>query len=282
MALKSQPLTVQYVAWNTTTNQPAVGDSANHAITCVGDGASFRPGGSTPTSPAEISSAAIPGVYKIALAGSEMAYNLVTVGGKSSTSGVVLIPVTLATERGVLPVVAPATAGGLPTVDGSNGVKLSVGVGAGQVNASSGKVPATLAAGDSADAATIRSTIGVAGAGLTALGDSRLGYLDAAISSRSTFAGGVVAGVANPVTVGTVNDKAGYALAAAGLDSVQVESGINARQALSPILAASAGVVSGASTGVILIKGGNSSTTRISAVTDNAGNRSSVTLTLPS
>ncbi len=106
--------------------------------------------------------------------------------------------------------------------------------------------------------------------------------LDAQVSSRSTYAGGVVAGVAAAVTVGTVNDKAGYTLAPSGLDAIQVESGVNARQALSPILAASAGVVSGAGTGVVVIKGGNSSTTRISATTDNAGNRSSVTLTLPS
>jgi hypothetical protein len=105
--------------------------------------------------------------------------------------------------------------------------------------------------------------------------------LDARISTRSTYAGGVVAAVGAPVTVGTNNDKVGYTLAPSGLDAIQVESGVNARQALSPILAASAGVVAGAGTGVIIIKGGNSSATRITATTDNAGNRSSVTLTLP-
>ncbi len=105
--------------------------------------------------------------------------------------------------------------------------------------------------------------------------------LDARVSTRSTYAGGPVAGVTAPVTVGTVNDKAGYVLAASGLDAIQVEAGVNARQALAPILAASAGVVGGAGTGVIVIKGGNSSITRITANTDNAGNRSSVTLTLP-
>ena len=106
--------------------------------------------------------------------------------------------------------------------------------------------------------------------------------LDARISTRSTYAGGTVAGVAAPVTVGTNNDKAGYTLAASGFDAIQIEGGVNARQALAPILAASAGVVAGAGTGVIIIKGGNSSTTRITATTDNAGNRSAVTLTLPS
>ena len=105
--------------------------------------------------------------------------------------------------------------------------------------------------------------------------------LDAKVSTRSTYAGGVVAGVTAPVTVGTITDKAGYSLAASGLDAVPIEVGINARQALAPILAASAGVVAGAGTGVVVIKGGNTSVTRITATTDNAGNRSSVALTLP-
>ncbi len=170
--------------------------------------------------------------------------------------------------------------------------------------------------------------------------------LDARVSSRSTFAGGAVASVAAPVTVGVNNDKAGYGLSQAfpanfaalaigsggvvtaaggngptvqqiaaailtnpsnllatdvagrvsaatvadksgyslapnGLDSIVVEAGINLRQAISPILAASAGVLSGASTGAIVIRGANVATTRITATTDNAGNRSSVTLSLP-
>ncbi|HWE39235.1 MAG TPA: hypothetical protein VG406_21985, partial [Isosphaeraceae bacterium] len=40
-------------------------------------------------------------------------------------------------------------------------------------------------------------------------------YLDAAVSTRSTYAGGAVASVTAPVTVGTNNDKAGYGLAQA-------------------------------------------------------------------
>jgi hypothetical protein len=82
-------------------------------------------------------------------------------------------------------------------------------------------------------------------------------------------------------TVSTVSDKTGYSLAAAGLDSIVVETGVNARQALSPILAAAAGVLSGATTGTIVVKGGNVATTRITATTDANGNRSAVTLSLP-
>jgi hypothetical protein len=84
------------------------------------------------------------------------------------------------------------------------------------------------------------------------------------------------------MTAGSVADKTGYALASAGLDAVVVEPGINARQALSPILAAAAGVVTGAGTGTIVFQAANSSTTRIVATTDNAGNRLSVVLSLPS
>ncbi len=83
------------------------------------------------------------------------------------------------------------------------------------------------------------------------------------------------------ITAGSVADKSGYALAAAGLDAIPVEAGINARQALAPILAASAGVVTGAGTGTIVFQGANGSTSRIVANTDNAGNRLSVVLALP-
>lgn len=117
--------------------------------------------------------------------------------------------------------------------------------------------------------------------GYTGARANKLDALDVAISTRSTFAGGAVAEVLAPVTVGTNNDKVGYALSASGLDPIAVEPGVNARQALSPILAASAGVIGGAGTGAIIIKGGNSSITRIVATTDNAGNRSAITLNLP-
>jgi hypothetical protein len=110
---------------------------------------------------------------------------------------------------------------------------------------------------------------------------ARVAHLDANISTRSTFAGGAVASVSAPVTVGTNNDKSGYVLSADGLDGITIEAGINLRQALSPILAASAGVVTGSGSGIIQIKGGNSPTTRITATTDPNGNRSAVTLTLP-
>jgi len=73
------------------------------------------------------------------------------------------------------------------------------------------------------------------------------------------------------------------ALSSSGLDAVVVETGLNARQSLSIIAAASAGVLSGAGTTSILISGAGVVTQRISATvtTNPAGNRTEVTLSPP-
>ncbi len=86
--------------------------------------------------------------------------------------------------------------------------------------------------------------------------------LNATVSSRSTYAGGTVQ------------------LAANGLDLIPCES-LNARQALVEILAANCGVLSGAGTGPIVIKGAGTVTTRITATVDTYGNRSIVTMSPP-
>jgi hypothetical protein len=75
--------------------------------------------------------------------------------------------------------------------------------------------------------------------------------IGAQVLSRSTYSGGSVTGV----TAG--------------------------RQTLSLILAASAGVLLGAGTWTIVIKGGDVALTRITATTDHAGNRTAVTPSLP-
>jgi hypothetical protein len=104
--------------------------------------------------------------------------------------------------------------------------------------------------------------------------------LDVAVSTRSTYAGGAVSSVTNPVTVGTNNDKSGYALAAAGLDPVVIETGMNARQSLAIIGSATAGKSSGVQAGNPIYQAMNGTTTRISATASN-GDRSVVTLTPP-
>lgn len=88
------------------------------------------------------------------------------------------------------------------------------------------------------------------------------------------------------VAVGSVSpaetEATGKKLASDGVDAITVESGVNARQALSVMAAAMAGTVSGADTNAPIFKGANVATTRITATTDSYGNRSLVTLNLPS
>lgn len=73
----------------------------------------------------------------------------------------------------------------------------------------------------------------------------------------------------------------GVALAAAGLDAVVVETGLNARQALALNSAALAGVLSGAATTSVTVKGAGVATTRITATVDTDGNRSALVLNPP-
>lgn len=103
----------------------------------------------------------------------------------------------------------------------------------GSITISGGKVAATVASGDDADAAAIKTTIGVAGAGLTAVtaatvGD-KTGYsltqsFPSNFSSLAITGGGAVtAGTVSDktgYTAATVSDKTGYSLAAAGLDAI--------------------------------------------------------------
>ena len=79
-----------------------------------------------------------------------------------------------------------------------------------------------------------------------------------------------------------VTDKSGYTLSASGLDTIPVESGMNFRQAQSIIAAGAGGQLSGAGTSNITLDGANvSGTNRVTANCDASGNRSIITLTLP-
>lgn len=151
------------------------------------------------------------------------------------------------------------------------------------------------------DAAGVRTAVGLASADLDTQLGAISGYIDTevtAIYSRIGAPAGAsiaadIAAVKSDTTavlldtgtdgvVVATASKTGYGLAATGLDSVVIETGCTARQALSVIAAATAGQVSGAGTGTVTLKGAGVSTTRIVATTDTDGNRSAVTLTLPS
>ena len=151
------------------------------------------------------------------------------------------------------------------------------------------------------DAAGVRSAVGLASANLDTQLSAIDDYLDteiAAIYSRL----GAPAGASMSADIAAIKaetaailddtgtsgvvvasgSKTGYSLAAAGLDSIVVETGVNGRQALSAIASACAGVASGlATTTAVYRAAANSGTTRITATVDADGNRSAVTLNLP-
>jgi hypothetical protein len=126
---------------------------------------------------------------------------------------------------------------------------------------------------------------GGAGAGFT-LADLQA-ELDARLLTAATLGGlSTFDPATTPVTAGTVTDKAGYALAPAGLDAITLEAGINARQGLALIFdAAPAGLVSGLAPGqpggTIVVRDHSGANTRITATIDADGNRTAVTLNPP-
>jgi hypothetical protein len=76
--------------------------------------------------------------------------------------------------------------------------------------------------------------------------------------------------------------RTGFKLASDGVDAIVAETGLNLRQAIVVIAAATVGKLSGAATTTITIKAAQEgATNRIVATVDADGNRSAVTLTLP-
>jgi hypothetical protein len=96
----------------------------------------------------------------------------------------------------------------------------------------------------------------------------------------TTIPGSYGAGTAGYI----LGNRAGFKLAADGVDLIVVETGVNARQSLAMIGAATAGKASGLSTATAVYYAmgpSGTSTVRITATTDSSGNRTATTLSLP-
>lgn len=244
-----QTVTLQYVAWDTSANAGKTGDVANHTLKWVKDGTSS----SVTNSAAEVDSTNAPGVYKLVMTATEASCQVGTLCGKSSTSNVVIIPITVTFEN--LPTASPNAAGGLLTYGSSTG----------QLNPSSGAMPVsgtvTLAAATHTGA-TIPTVTTVTNAVTAGTVSDKTGYslstsqtfntsgsvgsvtgavgsVTGAVGSVTGNVGGNVAGSVASVTgavgsvtgnvggnvVGTVASvvtKTGYILDATGLDAVAV------------------------------------------------------------
>jgi len=95
MAIYGQPITVQYVAWNTLSNSGQTGDADNHTLRWVKDGVAAAP----TNSPTELDPTNCAGVYTVSLTEEETSCWVGTLCGRSSTPHVVIMPVTFAFER---------------------------------------------------------------------------------------------------------------------------------------------------------------------------------------
>ncbi len=98
MALSGVGITVCYYAWDTVTSVGKTGDASNHTLRLSRDGVTITPG----DSPVEVDGTNCPGLYRIDISPAEHTGVSFTLHGKSSSSGVVIVPRGWTTENGRL------------------------------------------------------------------------------------------------------------------------------------------------------------------------------------
>lgn len=183
------------------------------------------------------------------------------------------------------------TATGFSTLDAA-GVRSAVGLASANLDTQLADLPTvaefearTLVAASYATAANLATVAGYIdteiGTIITHLTDIKGATFDGSTDSLEALRNRGDAAWVTATSV-TVSDKTGFKLASDGLDAVTVETGLNARQALSIIASATGGVLAGAGTTEITIAAaGVPATNRITATVTAAGNRTAVTLAPP-
>ena len=134
MATRNVSMTVTFVAWDTSANTGKIDDQSNIAVKWIKDGTVETLDTNTVT---QVDSTNCPGIYKVTISAAEANCNIGTLAGKSTTSNIVVLPITIQFER--LPDAAPAANGGLPTVDASNhinGIQYTLSVNVTQIEGS--------------------------------------------------------------------------------------------------------------------------------------------------
>ena len=109
MALSGFAIDVTYYAWDNNNSVGKTGDDTNHTLRLARDGVLITPSGS----PSELDSTNCPGLYNLALSATEHTGNSFTLHGKSSTSGITIIPRAWTTESGMLGGIEALAAAGL-------------------------------------------------------------------------------------------------------------------------------------------------------------------------
>jgi hypothetical protein len=98
MAIKNQAIVICYTAWNTSAAQGQASDAANHTLRAIVDGV----GQAVTGTPAEVDPTNAKGEYAVTLTTGNMNGDFVKFCGASSTANVVIIPIPIATERGLV------------------------------------------------------------------------------------------------------------------------------------------------------------------------------------
>jgi len=214
-------VTVSLVCWDTVNNVGKTGDASNITLRGVRDGTLFTPSAPSIT---QVDSTNLPGVYKASLTASENNGTFLTLGGKSSSTGCVIIPVSWSNELtgdAFARLGAPAGASVSADIaavksdtgatltdtnelqtDLANGGRLDLLIDA--IKAKTDNLPASPAAVgspmtltsayDAAKSAASQTSVNSIPTNPLLINDVRLDNLDARISSRSTYAGGDTAG----------------------------------------------------------------------------------------
>ncbi len=88
MPARGESLIITYMAWDFVNQVGKTGDAANHTLKLLCDGNELSP----TNSPSEVDTNGIPGMYKLVVTAAEADCSLLVVGGKSSSSGISIIP----------------------------------------------------------------------------------------------------------------------------------------------------------------------------------------------
>jgi len=193
-------VTVSFVCWDTANNAGKTGDASNITLRGVRDGTLFTPSDPSIT---QVDSTNLPGVYKASLTASENNGTFLTLGGKSSSTGCVIIPVSWSNEL---------TGDAFARLGAPSGASIAADIGSrlatsgytapansdiAAIKAKTDNLPASPAAVGSAMTLTSAYDAAKSAASQTSVNsiptnplltnDARLGNLDATISSRSTL-----------------------------------------------------------------------------------------------
>ena len=279
--------------WNTSTNVYKTGDAANIELFFIKDGVVATPTNQTALTESSSASGGPIGAYSIAWTSAEGTCSTLWVGGQSSSANCAIIPVTITFENlPVLPTTILVAGSGVNLTQingaaaGTSSAQLGINVvtwqGAAPNVLQNGLVQAAIVSG--ASNANVTAWLGVPPNTLiSGRVDSSVGQVQANGIGPSAYVAGALGTTtfaAQFLTLALTDATYQNGLAdALGNRSNAVETGITPYLSWRYTTAAAAGALSGAGTTQVGIWGVNVTNTRISAVTDQSGNRQSVALT---